>query len=76
MMDVNETVVIMSQYIHVSNHYVLYLKLPQCFNQLYLNKTGGRERSLFSIGQRYSLRFFLFYKCVVSFLKFWSLIHP
>ena len=34
------TVVIISQYIHIPNHYAVHLKLSNVIYQLYVNKTG------------------------------------
>ena len=40
--------VIISQHIHISNHYATYLKLKKVICQLYLNKTEKNKYSLHS----------------------------
>lgn len=35
-------VVVISQYIHIPNYYVIYLKHIQCICQLHLNNTGKK----------------------------------
>ena len=38
------TVVIISEYIHISNHYVVHLKFIQCICLLSLSKTGETKK--------------------------------
>lgn len=40
---INLNAVIISQYIHTSNHYVVHFKHTQCYLSIYLSKVGGTQ---------------------------------